>query len=108
MRLRISLNRRNSRICVPVWLLALGCLLAGVSNRSVAYSQTPDGATGRCDQTPALYQLANYTVKQITAEPIVKFIFAGAVIDDALAAAIAKQGPNSKGLRVGERFDTAG
>jgi len=104
----MSLNRRNSRICVPVWLLALGCLLAGVSNGSVAYSQTPDGETGRCDQIPALYQLANYTVKQITAEPMVKFIGASAVIDDALAAAIAKQVPGSKGLSVGQRFDTAG
>lgn len=96
---------------MPVWLLALSCLLVGVSNRSVAYSQTTSGQTGRCDQIPVLYQLANYTVKEITAEPMVKFISASAVIDAALAAAIANQvpgSPGSTGLRVGQRFDVVG
>src|SRR5262249_34872161 len=76
--------------------------------RSVAFSQTPADATGKCDQVPALYQLANYTVKHITAAPMVKFVTNSTVLDAALAAAIASQSPNSPDLKVGQRFDTAG
>ena len=104
----MSLKRRNRQACVPIVLLTLACLIAGVSHRSVALSQTPSGATGKCDQIPVLYQLANYTVKHITAEPMVKFVTDSSLLDAALAAALANQSPNSPDLQVGRRFDTAG
>lgn len=104
----MSLKRRNRQACVPIVLLTLACLIASVSNRSVAFSQTATDATGKCDQIPVLYQLANYTVKHITAEPMVKFVTNSSVLDASLAAALASQSPNSPDLKEGQRFDTAG
>ncbi|HEY2964561.1 MAG TPA: hypothetical protein VGJ37_19240, partial [Pyrinomonadaceae bacterium] len=76
-----------------------------MSNRSVALSQTSNGATGQCDQIPVLYQLANFTVKHITAEPMVKFVTDSRVLDQSLAAALASPG---SGLSVNQRFDVVG
>lgn len=99
------LERRNRRTCVYLVLLTLGCFIAGVSSRSSVRAQT---STGKCDQIPVLYQLANYTVAHITARPMIKFIPESAVLDDALAAALARQANGGPGLSVGQKFDTVG
>src|SRR5438046_477824 len=104
----MALKRRNKQICVPAVLLALGCMFAGVNSSSVAFAQAANGATGPCDQIPALYQLANYTVKQITAEPMVKFVTDSSVLDQSLRAAIADQVSGAPGLWVNQRFDVVG
>ncbi len=85
-------------IFVFVWLL--------VASVTGVVAQEP-AQPGQCTQTPVLYQLANYTVKEISIRPLVRFIPVGGSLKDALSAAIAGQGANS-GLRVGQRFDTAG
>src|SRR5262249_39011012 len=52
---------------------------------------------------------ANYTVRHITADPMVKFIPESAVLNDALAAALSSQAATtSPVLIVGQRFDVVG
>ncbi len=80
-------------------LLAWFCLFVGGYSRVAA--QEP---AGQCTQEPVLYQLANYTVKNITVKPLLRFLPTGSNLDDALAAAIAGQSD----LRVNGKFDTAG
>jgi hypothetical protein len=86
-------------------ILVFVCLLvAGLTGGGRVVAQEP---SGQCTQTPVLYQLANYTVKEISIRPLLRFIPTGGSLQDALSAAIAGQGA-SAGLRVGQRFDTAG
>ena len=81
----------------PIFVLV--CLLvAGINGGVVAQE---------CTQTPVLYQLANYTVKEISIRPLLRFIPTGGSLQDALSATLAEQGAGA-GLRVGQRFDTAG
>lgn len=90
-----------------LFLLTWFFLVAGVDNRGLAVAQAPIEPAGQCVQTPVLYQLANYTVKNINIKPLLRFIPAGSNLQSALSAAISKQAPSS-GLRVNTRFDTAG
>lgn len=83
-------------------------LVAVVDSSARVTAQTPIEPKGRCVQAPVLYQLANYTVKNITIQPLLKFIPGGSGLQQALSAAITKQAPGSTGLRVNEKFDTAG
>lgn len=78
-------------------------LFLAVSSAQRVVAQAPIEPTGQCVQSPFLYQLANYTVKNITVKPLLRFIPSGANVQQALAAAIASQ----SGLRVNQRFDTA-
>jgi hypothetical protein len=83
-------------------LFLLGWFFVMGGGRAVA--QAPIEPDGQCVQVPVLYQLANYTVKNITIKPLLRFIPAGSNLSDALAAAISIQ--PASGLRVNQRFDT--
>jgi hypothetical protein len=89
--------RKLPALCLLVWLLLF-------LNVDGALAQTPTEPTGQCTQAPVLYQLANYTVKNITVKPLLRFIPTGTNLQQALAAAIAA----GSGLQVNQRFDTAG
>jgi hypothetical protein len=89
--------RKLPALCLLVWLLLF-------LNVDGALAQTPTEPTGQCTQAPILYQLANYTVKNITVKPLLRFIPTGTNLQQALAAAIAA----GSGLQVNQRFDTAG
>ena len=95
----MSTSRRRKLLAalfIPLTLF----IVAGVDRGVLA--QTP--AKGECTQIPVLYQLANYKVENITIKPLFKFIPGGSQLQQALAAAIAKQPPDRTGK---PRFDTA-
>lgn len=96
-------KRRKRRSRAPILLLTLACFCAGVSRGSHAFAQTQNG---QCTQIPVLYQLAHYTAEHVTVEPMVKFIPAGPVLKQALAAAIANEMPRSGGVWASREFDT--
>ncbi len=98
---RIYVPRSASDRPVRSVLLAC-CFLFAVGKLS---AQTP---AGKCVQPPGLYQLANYTVKDISVEPLVKFVPVGPELKQALTAAIANQTPGRPGLWVNEKFDVIG
>ena len=102
----MPLKRRTSRSRVPILLLTLASLGAGVSSGARAFAQAPSGTNGPCTQVPVLYQVAHYTVEHVTVEPMVKFIPTGPVLDQALAAAIANEMPGSGGVWTSRDFDT--
>ncbi|HEX5885998.1 MAG TPA: hypothetical protein VFY67_15750, partial [Pyrinomonadaceae bacterium] len=76
-------------------------IVAGVDHGVLA--QTATDTKGECTQIPLLYQLANYKVENITIKPLFKFLPGGPQLQQALAAAIAKQPRNPTGE---QRFDT--
>ena len=96
-------KRRKRRSRVPILLLTLACLSAGVSSSSHVFAQA---SSGQCTQIPVLYQLAHYKVEHVTVEPMVKFIPTGPILDQALAAAIANELPGSGGTWASREFDT--
>ena len=79
-----------------VLLCAFLCLSA--SRVTAQPTETP----GQCTQTPVLYQLANYTVKNITTRPLLKFIPAGPNLQQALTTAI----QSNAGLQLNGKFNT--
>ena len=102
-------KRRKRRFRASILLLTLACLGATVSSGSRALAQTQSGSDtspGQCTQAPVLYQLAHFTVEHVTVEPMVKFIPAGPVLNQALVAAIASEMPGSGGVWTSREFDT--
>ena len=89
--------------------LLLWCffLVAGMGSQGGALAQASVESNRQCTQIPVLYQLANYTVKNITVQPLLRFIPGGSNLEDALSAVISSQ-PTASGLRANARFDTAG
>jgi hypothetical protein len=98
-------KRRKRQFSVPIILLALVCLSAGVSTGARVLAQTSSRQNESCTQAPVLYQLAHYTVEHVTVKPMVSFIPTGPVLDQALAAAIAKETPGSGGAWTSREFD---
>ena len=97
--MRISNKNKLTGLLLLAWFL----LALGIDNRGRVVAQD-QAVPGECTQLPELYQRAGYTVKNISAKPLFRFLPSGSNLQQALSVAMTQL--RSSSLQVNQPFRT--
>lgn len=99
--LRDSLNR----FVRAASMLLIGLLVVACLSGRATIAQTKPVVTGKCEGTFGSYQSAGYLVKAIRIKPLFRFMPGGAILDEALIAAMANLEPGQMSPKVNDPFN---